>query len=583
MYEAHERHLRAALVADGLVSREALRHGCLVQAALSGPLGTPSLGAVLVDLGYLEERALASRVASIVRAPVWDGRPSASAPHVADEAKLGFVVLLSRDGDCVHFATTTPEDDDEIEAVRFATRARRVQPHVATRDAIWRARRARDGAAPLPETPRDLSELDPTDDDGPLARFANTFLIDTALHGVTRFVASAGGLEVREGRPPHERLLPPWLGPPLRARLLRMAARVDEDLPRERGGVRVKLAKGHLVDFQLHASRTERGFSLLLERRAPALPEDPPELAPLAREADAARRPRDRVHALRRRVAAAETMGDRGALSALAARLDLAHTLLGEDALEDAAEVVREALAACDESAPSVRPEVELFLVPTLPRETRGRTYVHLAHNLATPKTARHTPSETAAASPLFVADVLETGIASLDSADLAEVTRVAEALCAAELEGLGARAFGVVVARAALAESLALAGDERVEAIVRDVSALFASLYSRPGEADLRLGEAARFGSAVRRAQGRNEEAVVHAREAIGAFARLGDEPRRWSAALDLARALPAAKGLEARDLVDGALASGTLDREAREAAHEILARLTTSRGPYR
>ena len=73
MHEAHERHLRAALVADGLVSRAALRHGCLVQAALTSELGTPSLGAVLVDLGYLEERALVSRVASIVRAPVWDG------------------------------------------------------------------------------------------------------------------------------------------------------------------------------------------------------------------------------------------------------------------------------------------------------------------------------------------------------------------------------------------------------------------------------------------------------------------------------------------------------------------------------
>jgi hypothetical protein len=581
MHETHERHLRAALVADGLVSRAALRHGCLVQAALTSELGTPSLGAVLVDLGYLEERALVSRVASIVRAPVWDGRPPAAAPHVADEAKLGFVVLLSRDGDCVHFATTTPDDEDEAEAVRFATRARRVQPHVATRDAIWRARRAREGASPAPTVGHD--PFDPTDDDSPIARFANTFLIDTALHGVTRFVASAGGLEVREGRPPHERLLPPWLGPPLRARLLHMAARVDEDLPRERGGIRVKLAKGHVVDFQLHASRTERGFSLLLERRAPALPEDPPELAALAREADAARRPRDRVESLRRRVAAADTMGDRGVLPAITARLDLAHALLGEDAIEHAAQVVREALAACDESAPSVRPEAELFLVPTLPRETRGRTCVHLAHTIATPKTARHTPSETAAASCLFVADVLETGIASLDPSDVAEVTRVAEALCAAELEGLGARAFGVAFARAALAKSLALVGDERVEEIVRDVSALFASLYSRPGEADVRLGETACFVSAVRRAQGRNDEAVVHAREALGAFARLGDEPRRWASALDVARALPPTKRLEARDLVEGALASGTLSTDDREAAHALLAGLTAPQGPYR
>lgn len=581
MHEAHERHLRAALVADGLVSRAALRHGCLVQAALTSELGTPSLGAVLVDLGYLEERALVSRVSSIVRAPVWDGRPPTAGPHVADEAKLGFVVLLSRDGDCVHFATTTPDDEDEDEAVRFATRARRVQPHVATRDAIWRARRAREGASPAPTVGH--GPFDPTDDDSPIARFANTFLVDTALHGVTRFVASATGLEVREGRPPHERLLPPWLGPPLRARLLHMAARVDEDLPRERGGIRLLLGKGRLVDFQLHASRTELGFSLLLERRAPSLPEDPPELATFTREADAARRLTDRADSLRRRVAAAEALGDRGVLPAIAARLDLAHTLLGLEALVEASAVVHEALTSCDESAPSVRPELELFLVPTLPRPARSETYARIARALATPRTAHATPSEPSAVSPLFFAEVLETAMAALDPSDTERVTATAEALCAAEIDGLGARAFGVAEARAALAISFARQGDPRAEDLLRDVSGLYAKLYSRPSEADLRLGETARFVASVRRAQGRDEEAVAEARAALGAFARLGDEPRRWASALDVARALPTTRRLEARDLVDGALASGTLSSDDRDAAHALLAGLTAPQGPYR
>lgn len=582
MHEAHERHLRAALVAEGLVSRAALRHGCLVQAALAGPTGRPSLGAALVDLGYLEERALVSTIASIVRAPVWDGKLPADAPRVADAAKLGFVALLAREIDCVHYATTTPEDEDEAEAVRFATRARRSQAHVATREAIFAARRARDGAPPEREPPRS-SELDPTDDDGPVAQFTNLLLIDTAFHGVLRLVTSATRAELREGRARVPREIPVALATRVRARLLHMAARGDDDLPRERGGIRLVLGKNRIVDFQLHASRTELGFSLLLERRAPSLPEDPPELASYTREADAARRLTDRADSLRRRVAAAEALGDRGVLSSISARLDLAHTLLGLEALVEASEVVNEALAWCDESAPSVRPDLELFLVPTLPRPARGPAYVRLARALATPRTAHATPSETSAVSPLFVAEVLETAIAALDPADLASVIHAAEALSAAELDGLGARAFGVAEARAALAISFARQGDPRAEDLLHDVSGLYAKLYARPSEADLRLGETARFVASVRRAQGRDEEALAEARAALGAFARLGDEPRRWASALDVARALPTTKRLEARDLVEGALASGTLTSDDREAAHALLAELTAPQGPYR
>lgn len=582
MHETVERHLRAVLVAEGLVSRAALRHGCLVQDALEGPTGRPSLGTVLVDLGYLEERAFVSVLASIVRAPVWDGRLPAGAPHVADAAKLGFVVPLAREIDCMHYATTTPEDEHEAEAVRFATRARRSQAHVATREAIFAARRARDGAPPA-KGPSGDSELDPDDDDGPVAHFTNLLLIDTAFHGVLRLVTSATRAELREGRARVPREIPVGLAARVRTRLLHMAARVDDDLPRERGGIRVVLGKGRIADFQLHASRTELGFSLLLERRAPALPEDPPELAADTREADAARRLTDRADSLRRRVMAAEALGDRGVLPAIAARLDLAHTLLGLEALVEASEVVNEALASCDESAPSVRPELELFLVPTLPRPARGPAYVRLARALATPRTAHATPSETSAVSPLFVADVLETAITALDPADLEGVTRAAEALSAAELDGLGARAFGVAEARAALAVSFAREGDPRAEDLLQDVSGLYARLYARASEADLRLGETARFVASVRRAQGRDEEALAEARAALGAFARLGDEPRRWASALDVARALPATKRLEARDLVEGALASGTLTSDDREAAHALLAELTAPQGPYR
>ncbi len=472
--------LASHLVSSGRISPAAHRHARLLAATFDGLRGgAPPLRTCLVDLGYLAEDVLAHELARLTGHGVWEGASADSVVKQPESLRIPDVRVVGQDGHTLHYATLDPRSTEEAHALRLATGARKLVPWIATRERLWEAAQEPEAATAQPtaelaseaaRVPERNAHEAHLDEEGPLVRLVNLLLMDTARNGVLRLRLGDGPVDARQGRRQRPMRFPKKLGPPIVLRLRYMAAMQDPDpAPRERGGIRISFGSGRPVDYQLHVSRTAQGTAVLVERRfQPLLDiEGIPQLTKLMSLADGAQSRGERERALREVIRAADGLGERGILTAIGRRIELISTLLQGERFGEVAKLGSEVRAMCEAHAPLAWDQFEGLLVPTLPRQERSAAFERIADRIR------------AHSSVLESAEVLEAALETIDPKDQpAAAERVAAALEACEVEGLGAPAFGTLDAWAKVAEGLAARGDSTADGLGENVLSLAAKLF---------------------------------------------------------------------------------------------------------
>jgi hypothetical protein len=553
----------ALLLERGLVTPAMLRHGRALSAAVTGAEVRLPLGLVLVDLGYLDERALAESIAQVAGARLWDGAPFDAAVAQRVQVDTPDVLALAREGSVLHYATIDPRDPDEAEALRRETGARELVPWVTTRGALWEARQraAADAPGARPRgadaharVPTDASPTDPA-----LIQLVSSLLLDAAQHGALRLLLGDGTLAAARGRPfsPWEDAPPARLGPAI-VRRLRVMAELGEDAGEVYEGsvIRFVAGRNRLVDFELQLFKTDAGRCVLLERRA-VLAVFRSDMQAHEAAVDAARDPKARERAIRAWLAAADALGDAGAHAQLDARAALAEHCLAEERLGEAADVAREAIQLCEAVAPSRRFALEPFIIGLRPRDGRAEAWERLGDRVGPHRSA------------FVVIDALVAALLPLDPGEQPElVERLGRRIETLERELLGARSLGTATALINQAWARGAVGAASAEATAADARELSGRLFG----ADLGAAQGDRVLGLVRAAQGRKREAEGLLRAAMEGHVRCGAS--HSSVAVELAGVLPPERAAESRELCEAALASGDLGVEEREEARRVLAR---------
>lgn len=547
------------------------------------------LGSLLVDLGYVDEAALADSTASLCGVGTWDGHGHDTALATKLNAELrakGSLPLRIMRG-VLHYATLDPRDTTIADALCLATGARSAVPWVATETQLYEAAREDwsatelhategDDSSGLADTPRDACHYMPPSEhevDGPIERFTNAILLDTLRCPRGRARITMGPKPALELGPRLDHPLTLERRASVNATLgktigrLCLMAGANEVPPLFRGTIRLRL--GSLErNTSVLCAKTPGGRVALIERSVSdfaAPPDDPrwDDVRDATSEVYSVRGRRPLEAALRRWLAAAEHIGAPAELDVLEACEALALHLAEDGRRDEAAALVSRAEAL----ARRIAPRVLLRL-----REARARSLGFAARSVALEEAA----DAFASTSLVDACSGYAAALGHIDPLDHpTDAMRVADKFLQVERTWLGTISLGAMDAMASLAVAHAVRGD--VNAAVASLAELERLSETDPGVVEWATG-------LVRLAQGQKGESERLIRAAIGRFARAGHEDARWAATLSLARVFEeTARAPEAAELCRAALASGTLDAARRDEAVTLAERVAKGRSPYR
>ncbi len=553
-----------ALVARGVLAPPQARH---VQHLRARAREGWSEARLVVDLGYCDRNVVAECVVALRGGRRWDGRaPDAEAiRRTADARPLEGRVLALVDG-VVVWASVDPEAGADGETFRLASGARAARHEIVT------------GV--------DLETLDDCIEPNRFEKLA-------AEADVARLVGRAlGGMCVERGRAVRFRAGDTaelaW-GPDL-TRTVRLASEVAAaavDRLRELAGVEprtawgagmmgLRLGPGRVADVELRFAPTTRGL-VGVARFAPSPLAHRREDQPGSPALGAAHQ---RVSAAKGRAALDAALDELVTVSAAEPSSDGSsvhdHLLALERRVEflrwaqrshDAGALAARATALCIEHAPAAAELFESAMIAARPQGTRAPLL-------------RARATTIAAHDPLSAVDALVDALADLDPAlHAGDVATMAAELAALELRMLGAPSLGTLEGTRRLALARAATGDRDAEASVEEVAVLARALQGEGAD-----GTIAYVRGTVRLAQGRPAEAETEFRAAIAAWAKVGWNAPRWTAALELARSWVALGRLaEAREMVAAARASGALDEDGVADAELVLREAAGPGQPYR